>query len=204
MKRRVLLGAMLLLTIGLIGCGKDSQESTEPSTVATTEAASTEAEPTEKETEADEQVETEPVDDMLESYTSELGYSVYYNSDMFEVSYAENTDRFILIGQDLENEVPAYVAIQKADDTAENVVGGLALQPGRDDIEVNMATFGAGGFQATSLTYQEDTERGVQYMTFQVVETADAVYIIEICNGDNIDDAVTGGIEHILGTFTVE
>lgn len=222
MKKRLVLCMMLLLTIGLVGCGKDSQESTEPSTVTATEAAPTEAEPTEAEPteeetdaapteepiEATEEVtETEAaevVDDELETFTSEYGYSVTYNPAMFETRNAEGVDYFEPIGQEYGEKVPTYVAIWKTEDTVDNVVAGLALQSGRDDIEMSMSTFGPESYPSTSLTYQEETEIGIQYMTFQVVDANGVVYVIEVCNGDDITQEMTGGIENILGTFVVE
>lgn len=190
MKKKVILTLVATVTaIALIGCGGEKKEETSSAPEAT-KAASPSA-----------SAESKADEGSQKTYKSEYGYSVSYNDDLFEVINDEGADSFQLKDQDLEKEVPVFVSISKADDTVKNLVEGLILQSGQDDLKADDTTMGKNSYPSKCITYDTKSDAGKNYETFHVLDIDKEVFLIEIGSGDDVEPQVQNAIEELLASF---
>lgn len=215
MKKRTILGALLLVTMAMTGCGEaEDKQTTEVAQVESTtekaeqeDATTEEVSTTEEEAATEEQTEdagNESEGTGLTQYASNYGHYISYNADLFEVVMDEGSDCVQLKGQDVEKDIPVYVSFIQTADTAENVLQGVILQASQDGITPNESVMGKNDYPSNSIYYEVETERGTECMTMHVVEAEGMVYLVEICTGKDVDMEVSNAIEEILASFEVE
>lgn len=212
MRKGMILGALLLVTMAVTGCGEKEQNQTTEELKVTTQATTEEVAVTEEQEDAtteenaisEETATTEATETELTLYSSNYGHYYSYNDTLFEVYMGEGSDGVQLKGQDLEKEVPVYVSFIQTADTADNVLQGIILQSGQDGITPNESVMGKNDYPSNSIYYEVETERGTECMTMHVVEAEGMVYLVEICTGKDVDMEVSNAIEEVLANFEVE
>lgn len=174
------------------------QETIEPETAAP-EAAAPVIEVPETGAEGD----TAPTSNKTwETYTSEMGYSLQYDSSAFTVEHTEDLDVFTY--QKAENaEAPIYLSVQKYPDMdALSAANGLALQAGNDETMVLDTNIGAAGQSAKYVYAQEEVNGVTQMQVFYVLSQGEGSLVIEICSYIGAPEGVDGNFENMMGTFS--
>ena len=137
-----------------------------------------------------------------ETYTSEMGYSLQYDSSAFTVEHTEDLDVFTY--QMAENaEAPIYLSVQKYPDMdALSAANGLALQAGNDETMVLDTNIGAAGQSAKYVYAQEEVNGVTQMQVFYVLSQGEGSLVVEICSYIGAPEGVDGNFENMMGTFS--
>lgn len=218
MKRKigyVLVVFSMVLSITACGSKKGTdqtpQSSTQPEQTETleTQAPQAESEDTEvpEATEASESTEAPEVTAASEAeiYQSDYGYEIKCDRSKFEIYNADGNDTYSLIGQDLNKELPIYIAVQLFTDTdAAEIAEGLKLQSGSDDVEIENTTMGAENYKAKSVYVEVKNDLGTQSISYLAVQNGSDVFLIEAGGYVGEEESISGEIEAMLGSFTME
>lgn len=193
-----------IAAVGLTGCGTAKTEVvSEAATEAVIEMTQEEAPEIETAEESTQETEEALEEGML--YESEYGYTITYDDTLFEVLNSEGSDCFQLLNQDLEKEVPVYLAVSKLDYSLEDAIDGLILQAGIDGLEAEDTTVGSEEYEAKYFSYESnDNENGPFYETFLAVQTDDGVFLLEVGYGDQVSQEVQDALNAMVESFHAE
>ena len=157
-----------LMIISLVGCSAKKEEASG--------APKVESIPQTEVTESvDEEAVSEVVDEIppFETFDSALGYTALYYPNQFDVESSDGYDRFACKIDDENN----YISISINNEyTKDDLMAGLILQSGKDDVNSGDSTFGEQNLPSSYISYE--TEDGYR-MQFTLIERDNGVFVIE-------------------------
>ncbi len=127
-------------------------------------------------------------------FDSDLGYTTKYFASNCKVESADGYDRFVSIMDDQNN----YISISiNTDYRAEDLVEGLVLQSGTDEVISGTSTFGQTGLDSYYVVYNSAPDYNMQ---FTLVPVENGVMMIEI--GSHIYDDEDDRAYRVSANFT--
>lgn len=139
-------------------------------------------------------IDTNQRDEFLKEHVSNLGYSLVYNTKLFE----ESDDTFTA----KNTEMPVFISIKEEKELSiDDLVDGLSLQSGKDDFIVDESYIGAEGEPAKIVSYTENVNGVETYHSFYVLENGSKILLIEACSNENDSMMYTAEFEEMFGTF---
>lgn len=199
---------MVMAMFSVTGC-QGSQETTQ-ATSENTDAAETTQATTQEDTEKTVSVdEGEKVTDSSgigagRVYTNDYGFTVTYDDTIFEMIADEGCNTLQLMNQDMENEIPVYVAFQVIENsTVEDIAEGVRAQS-EVVSDTTEATVGSGNYEAKSFIQTMNLDIGEQSVTFYLLQYNTEVIMIEKGCATEEDAQREALLQEILDSFTLE
>lgn len=181
MRRKLWTSLIILFSVSLLtACGGSVEPVAEPESAAEEEDASARV------------------------YTSDLGYSMAYDSSVFFVLSDENSDSFGLWTEDVDAELAVSITVER--------VSGFTVKEYADYVTAQIASgvwslteseFGEDRKKATTVTYDEETAGGGVYYNVTLVKVGKDLLVITTVTHEGLADGVGDKIREMLATFQV-
>jgi uncharacterized lipoprotein YehR (DUF1307 family) len=160
----------------------------------------------------DVEIETESTQEKVEEITtkeeyttfiSSLGYSIKYNETLFSLETKDDVDRFVYKNED-EYNLPIYVSIENKDMSAKDLVDGLVLQSGDDNVSVEEIYLGKKSIEANMIYVENIVEEEKQIrIDYVIAIDENTSLLLEVGSCENVSEDLDDEITMMLDTFQI-
>lgn len=137
-------------------------------------------------------------------FESDFGYTMEYDPKVFYVLTDDNSDTFGLWSEASDAELSASINVGR--------VSGYTLKEYSEEItnavesgvwSVTEAEFGAGGYNSTTVLYEETTDYGEAHYAVVLIRDGSGIIVLETVTHAGVDAATEDLIRDTLATFKI-